>query len=682
MSLRVACEGCQKSFAAPDEAAGKTLSCPACGQSIHVPAGGESSANSATVATPTVSAPANDLSDLLADELSADPLSDPLAAGGQPLATSPLGRQPRRRRKAAGEPGRPNPLGQFFKNNGLAVVVGLLGGFYFATGGLGLATTPDLMGWVASIIMRSCGLIGIGIAIHGLVLKRQSPEGQEENVVEKYGGQAVAFAFLGLFGISLFNNLFTISNVEGIPDKIRNVIIFNMISGGVIIAAVLLCFAAASQRWGLLRAGGYTYLAVFAVLPLTILLVGPPPLGAMVNPKSAAQRRAQAEKDRQQPTAHQLEHERQRREIAERKAQREQERATDERRRREAEQRREAQEEANRRLAEQEAARRRRLEEERRDAEAARLAAAATTDGSGGNPTTPPDKIQPARTPTLTGPAFVKASHEYRRQAMIDAIAGPDARIKDRLKWIPGMKRPMIGVRFGVGVYVTGVEVQPNVQSMEDLAKITGVAGPMLVTRLQEQIGAGDFGEWPAAEDERFRQVAALRGGAFGDIRERAEALGVDVVVLFTLTRRIAAGSGRQSLILKARVSDLVGKAETFTSTSLTSDQIAAAQRAGQDAITPFVDETLAFIEENYAVKPMPALTPELAAKRAKSIAVAEMDAPFKALVEVRYYHAMGMIDNPTAEECYDHLLHVGAGDVMISGDEAARRELLAKVGA
>jgi len=95
--------------------------------------------------------------------------------------------------------------------------------------------------------------------------------------------------------------------------------------------------------------------------------------------------------------------------------------------------------------------------------------------------------------------------------------------------------------------------------------------------------------------------------------------------------------------------------------------------------ITPFVDETLAYVDQNFAVRDMPTLTPEVAAQRADSLASAEGDDLLSAVVELRYYHAMGWIDDATARQCCEKLLGAGTGQEIMLSDEARRRAALAK---
>jgi hypothetical protein len=463
----------------------------------------------------------------------------------------------------------------------------------------------------------------------------------------------------------------TFVTVEGIPSDIRSVIVFNLLTTGVVVAVILLTFTGAAQRWGFYRAGGYTYLTVFGILPLA-LIAASIPLSDITNPRSMVTRKraealARLDLDEQEDDEPKFES---RRPKPEPPNDLDNDPKPDSRR-------------VNPPIP---------PVDERNPIPRDEGPTGVVAGPNGSNTTRPPRDADPSvsrpkvdiakrfgRMNTPSGIDFALGSRNYWRAALIDAIAGPDAELMDRLKWIPGMKRPLIGVRFGVGACLSGARVQPTVTSLKDLERITGHSGPLLVTRLQEQIDAGQYGEWPSIGDALYRQVVCLGGGTYGDLRERAEAGEIDVVVMFLYTRQIAAGSGRQSGKLTVRVADLRGKAEVFNSDALTTADIAAANQTGRDVVTPFVDKTLDYIEKSFAVKDLPTLTPTLAAKRADALAAAEKDQPLPALVELRCYHAMGWIDDETATRCCDALLGSSAGDSIMLGDEESRRAALEK---
>jgi len=183
----------------------------------------------------------------------------------------------------------------------------------------------------------------------------------------------------------------------------------------------------------------------------------------------------------------------------------------------------------------------------------------------------------------------------------------------------------------------------------------------------------------PSCQGSEAVSIRVTCGGCQKTFAAPEEAAEIDVVVMFPFTRQIAPGSGRQSGKLTVRVADLRGKAEIFNSDPLTTADIAAANRTGRDVVTPFVDKTLDYLEKSFAVQDMPTLTPALAAKRAEALATSEKDSPLPALAELRYYHAIGWLDDETATRCCDALMGTSTGDSIMLGDEEARRTVLEK---
>jgi len=282
--------------------------------------------------------------------------------------------------------------------------------------------------------------------------------------------------------------------------------------------------------------------------------------------------------------------------------------------------------------------------------------------------------------PKLTGIAYDEASLEYTRQTIIDVIAGEDAVVQRRLRWAPLPRRPMIAVRWGLGVHFPNGQAPPKNELAQTPEQWTGEAVPKIVARLNRRIAAGRYGQWPGGwESKQFRDVSWLGQGDKTALLEAAASQGIDAFLLATVTATEDSTSGETIRTVKIRVVDAAVKTPEWSSSPLTLRQVASAEDSSHGPGN-LVEEVLRYIEEGYALRPMPDLRADLARRRADSLAGMTWLEPLQRLVETRYYHAKGLLTDDEAIAVYDKILGAGKGVVLATGDESQRREVLRAV--
>ena len=293
-------------------------------------------------------------------------------------------------------------------------------------------------------------------------------------------------------------------------------------------------------------------------------------------------------------------------------------------------------------------------------------------------PTAPADPTPEAK---LTGEDYERASRDYPRRAYLDLIIDDGAKLKERLRWFPGAKRPSISLRWGTGVTFPGMSRPPQIRRPEDMAKQTGVVGVKLVTEMQRRMHNGDFGDWPQGGESRFAQVCLLGAGTQNELIEAARRQGLDGLILFSITMRPIGTTRNMYAELKVRLIDVNGQLPVWNSTMISSRQIAAASGTVENPADEFVDLILKEIDATWTLAPMPALKPEhvqgRVAKILDTLDPTVRDDCLAALVEVRYYQACDLLGLDEATAVYDKILGAGKGQVLAAGRKVERRELL-----
>ena len=272
--------------------------------------------------------------------------------------------------------------------------------------------------------------------------------------------------------------------------------------------------------------------------------------------------------------------------------------------------------------------------------------------------------------------AWEESSRDYTRGTYVDLIAGDDETLKQRMRWLPGGKRPSIGVRWGLGIQSSNNAVPDSVDSPKKLAEYTGPAVPAIGQALEQRLAGGKFGDWPGSLDPRLQTVDFLGIDVQGRLIATARRRGLDAIVVANLSRQAIGLTGRFDVRLTVRLIDVAESNVLWTSKMLTNSQAAAAQAEGKDLVAELVEQVMAQVEENFALVDMPAMRPEHVRNRAEDLVagLSGSDGPDKllpVLTELRYYVVAGLLTPEEASPLCEKILGQGKGGAVATGSRA-----------
>jgi hypothetical protein len=284
-----------------------------------------------------------------------------------------------------------------------------------------------------------------------------------------------------------------------------------------------------------------------------------------------------------------------------------------------------------------------------------------------GNPgtTSRPAAGSPAAAPADDTSPRAKLHAEY-----VYLLAGDGAELKQRMRWLPGAKRPSIGLRWAIGLEVNGFRTPPRVSSERDFEKLTGAPGVLFVKELQQRIESGTFGTWPQAADKTFREATFLGLGERRALESSAREMALDALAVIELAAQGAVTT------MHVRVADLRNEQPAVLSSSVTNREL---MTGGAAAASTFVDEVFAKIDAAYALRPMPDISASAAARRAQQLMSSAVKSSDKLAVlsELRYYQTSGLLADDETAVYFDKLLGAGTGSTLVSGSVTEREQLL-----
>jgi len=155
-------------------------------------------------------------------------------------------------------------------------------------------------------------------------------------------------------------------------------------------------------------------------------------------------------------------------------------------------------------------------------------------------------------------------------QALIDEyvslLSSDGELLKKRMGWLPGSKRPTVGIRWGVGVEFKTEEGRssPTIRSDRDFDRNTGEAGAALVKALNDRTAAGKFGQWPAAAHASFGKLTPLYSGSREAILQLAKDQRLNAVAIIEVNSK-----DRNDKIMRIRVFHIDGIQEMVVPKSL-----------------------------------------------------------------------------------------------------------------
>jgi hypothetical protein len=287
------------------------------------------------------------------------------------------------------------------------------------------------------------------------------------------------------------------------------------------------------------------------------------------------------------------------------------------------------------------------------------------------DPSSTPLQVPASSTPTADpGPSpdadMDSAPTTTVKDEYVRLLAGDGLELQQRMRWLPGAKRPVIGLRWGVGLSLRMPSNQrsPAVNDRRDFERYTGTIGTGLFNLLQQRCRAGKFGDWPAASSQSLRDVVYVGEGSLDALQTKAKEQTLDVIAVVDISVR-----SRSDQILRLRVVDLHGYQTPIVSSPLSSRQAAGGAQ--------LLEKTFEQIDAAYALRDMPRITAAVASSRATYLTRDEIADPLWSMTELRFYHTLRMIDDAAATACFTSILGPENGAAFVRGGGAERETIL-----
>jgi hypothetical protein len=273
------------------------------------------------------------------------------------------------------------------------------------------------------------------------------------------------------------------------------------------------------------------------------------------------------------------------------------------------------------------------------------------------------------------GEVLERSSRDYRHATSLKALASDDDELAESLQWYAPGKRPVLGLRFGLGVQAPGrAGLSPLTQ--RELENTTGPVGDSLAKEIQQRLERGKYGAWPQTGEADVRELVPLGVGTRQELLASAKRAGLDVLVALELTQQISTATRKPDYILRGTVMDVSGQ-PAWVSTPLSSEKTLAAKTNGGDLVADFVAEVMKEIDSVFVLSPMPELTPENVKRRMAALTGKKPDDLLTALAEVRYYHAKKLLSDDETMLALQNWVDLDTAGALVSGDRKSRRAAL-----
>jgi len=275
--------------------------------------------------------------------------------------------------------------------------------------------------------------------------------------------------------------------------------------------------------------------------------------------------------------------------------------------------------------------------------------------------------------------AYELASREYAIKTAVDLIAGEDATLMYRVRWFPAGNRPVIGLRWGLGVEVSGPADPAARAAVQNGQELIGSVAMALIGGLEPRIKAGAYGEWPDQGDPRLREVAVLPTGTRQQLIAAARSRRLDMLIfLQPVPLTSSAGQIAQTLV-QAQVFDVVAEKPLRTSQALGGAPAGRAVAGAWDPSAAQVTDTLEYLRTRCELVPVPDLTAEQVRARMKEWEPEKgrRENGLLILVELRYYQLKKLLPIEDVAKEQDALVGQGRGRLLTTEPPGKRRELI-----
>jgi hypothetical protein len=275
--------------------------------------------------------------------------------------------------------------------------------------------------------------------------------------------------------------------------------------------------------------------------------------------------------------------------------------------------------------------------------------------------------------------AYEVASRDYAIKTAVDLIAGEDSTLLYRVRWFPAGNRPVIGLRWGLGVEVSDPADPAARAAVKEGQELIGSVAMAVIGGLETRIKAGAYGEWPDQGDPRCRQVAILRTGTRQQLLAAARSRRLDMLI-FVQPVPLSSSAGQVSqTLVQAQVFDVIAEKALRTSQALGGAPAGRGVAGAWDPVAAQVTDLLEYLRTRCELVPVPDLTAEQVRARMKQWEPEKgrRENGLLLLVELRYYQLKQLLPAEEVAKEQDALVGLGRGRLLATEPPLKRRELI-----
>jgi dienelactone hydrolase len=304
----------------------------------------------------------------------------------------------------------------------------------------------------------------------------------------------------------------------------------------------------------------------------------------------------------------------------------------------------------------------------------------------------PPPGATSSPLPPMTGtevsrpPGHLRASSNDFEMSFSDYLVktyarwlGDDRRILDSMRWFAAGKRPVLGLRWGVGLYVAQQPHGGEIHMPQMLTPFIGTAGSSLVAALAERIDKDTTAGWPSPKNSQLSRVPMFFANSEDDLIKTGAAHQADALVAIVITGWPLWASGAAQSNLEMRLIDVISGTTLWKSPRLSSPRAAGPRSVGRDAASGLLKSALKKLDALDELSTMPVVSESVAAGRVKKLSAGDPSAAarLRAVVEIRYYELKKLIPAEAARRAYQQLISDEFAEGMESGSAEDRTAAL-----
>ncbi|HTN77974.1 MAG TPA: hypothetical protein VL096_22135, partial [Pirellulaceae bacterium] len=254
---------------------------------------------------------------------------------------------------------------------------------------------------------------------------------------------------------------------------------------------------------------------------------------------------------------------------------------------------------------------------------------------------------------------------------------------KQQWQWCETLNRPIVGLRWGIGVQMpispaqAQAVLQPRPANHAALHWLKSEAGPVgaeLVELLQAKTKDGKFGEFAGLKESSLTDVMILGGGDRTQVMTSARRAGVDLALVICL-QSVTRGKTKD-MSMTIQVQDLASAKKVWESSSLLSSKVAETTARGGEPFANILAEVTKFIDEQLLLAPLSKMPRPTIIARADAAQLHRTN-PMASLAELRLYDHHRAIGKASMLEASTKLLGDAGDAAKLAGDDAAARDAI-----